>query len=179
VSPQPSYYDAHPPDGSEARPGFPPDRAPDHIGSHWAGHGCQLRGRVASLCRREGAPVRITETVGLNLPIPNGDLDSLVRVKNRSAKSGRVPPEYSTQCCAARLARSGSSQVTGPVHHADVVRNAQSLGGDLPVTPPTLLAWHRKLAARKYDTSKRRKPRPQCSRASPASLWDTGGSTAS
>ena len=27
-----------------------------------------------------------------------------------------------------------------------------------PVTPAMLLAWHRKLAARKYDTSKRRKP---------------------
>ena len=27
-----------------------------------------------------------------------------------------------------------------------------------PVTPPTLLAWHRRLAAKKYDTSKRRKP---------------------
>ena len=27
-----------------------------------------------------------------------------------------------------------------------------------PVTPATLLAWHRKLAAAKYDTSKRRKP---------------------
>jgi putative transposase len=27
-----------------------------------------------------------------------------------------------------------------------------------PVTPATLPAWHRKLAARKYDTSKRRKP---------------------
>ena len=27
-----------------------------------------------------------------------------------------------------------------------------------PVTPATLLAWHRKLADRKYDTSKRRKP---------------------
>jgi hypothetical protein len=30
--------------------------------------------------------------------------------------------------------------------------------GISPVTPATLLAWHRKLAARKYDTSKRRKP---------------------
>jgi hypothetical protein len=27
-----------------------------------------------------------------------------------------------------------------------------------PVTPATLLAWHRRLAARKYDTRKRRKP---------------------
>jgi hypothetical protein len=29
-----------------------------------------------------------------------------------------------------------------------------------PVTPATLLAWHRRLAAKKYDTSKRRKTRP-------------------
>jgi hypothetical protein len=28
----------------------------------------------------------------------------------------------------------------------------------LPLTPATLLAWHRKLAAGKYDTSNRRKP---------------------
>jgi len=58
-----------------------------------------------------------------------------------------------------------------------------------PVTPATLLAWHRKLAARKYDTSKRRKPgRPPQSAASPAwlSAWrrrtlcgDTGEYTAS
>jgi putative transposase len=27
-----------------------------------------------------------------------------------------------------------------------------------PVTPATLLAWHRRLAAKKYDTSKQRKP---------------------
>ena len=30
--------------------------------------------------------------------------------------------------------------------------------GVFPVTPATLLAWHRGLAARKYDTSKRRRP---------------------
>jgi hypothetical protein len=30
--------------------------------------------------------------------------------------------------------------------------------GVFPVTPATLLAWHRKLAANTYDTSRRRKP---------------------
>ena len=35
---------------------------------------------------------------------------------------------------------------------------APALGRGLPVTPATLLAWHRRLAARKYDTSKRRRP---------------------
>jgi hypothetical protein len=30
--------------------------------------------------------------------------------------------------------------------------------GVFPVTPATLLAWHRKLTGRKYDTSRRRKP---------------------
>jgi hypothetical protein len=37
-------------------------------------------------------------------------------------------------------------------------------GEVFPVTPTTLLAWHRRLAAKKYDTSKRRKPgRPPAS----------------
>jgi putative transposase len=31
-------------------------------------------------------------------------------------------------------------------------------GGIFPVTPATLLAWHRKLTAKKYDTSRHRKP---------------------
>jgi hypothetical protein len=56
-----------------------------------------------------------------------------------------------------------------------------------PVTPATLRAWHRRLAAGKYDTSKRRKPGRRRSRASPAwwSGWrrrircgDTAGYTA-
>jgi putative transposase len=35
-----------------------------------------------------------------------------------------------------------------------------------PATPATLLAWHRRLAARKYDTSRRRKPgRPVTARS--------------
>ena len=32
--------------------------------------------------------------------------------------------------------------------------------GIFPVTPATLLAWHRRLAARKYDTSRRLEARP-------------------
>jgi len=40
-----------------------------------------------------------------------------------------------------------------------------------PVTPATLLAWHRRLTARKYDTSKRRKPgRPPTIRST-APAW--------
>jgi putative transposase len=38
--------------------------------------------------------------------------------------------------------------------------------GVFPVTPATLLAWHRRLATRKYDTSKRRRPgRPPTARS--------------
>jgi putative transposase len=38
--------------------------------------------------------------------------------------------------------------------------------GIFPVTPATLLAWHRRLAARRHDTSKRRKPgRPPTTRS--------------
>ena len=61
--------------------------------------------------------------------------------------------------------------------------------GIIPVTPATLLAWHRRLAAKKYDTSKRRKPgRPPPSPgvarlvvrlAKENPQWDTAGSTAS
>jgi len=47
--------------------------------------------------------------------------------------------------------------------------------GVFPVTPATLLAWHRRLAARRYDTSDRRQPgRPgRRSAASPGSpsVW--------
>ena len=61
--------------------------------------------------------------------------------------------------------------------------------GVFPVTPTTLLAWHRKLATAKYDTSKRRRPGRPPSLPSIARLvvgWrrrircgDTAGSTAS
>ena len=44
------------------------------------------------------------------------------------------------------------------VRRAHAVHPAQALGGIFPVTPATLLTWHRRLDARKYDTSKRRRP---------------------
>ena len=57
-----------------------------------------------------------------------------------------------------------------------------------PVTPATLLAWHRKLAANKHNTSKRRKPGrpptvPSIGRlvvrlAKENPLWGYAGSTA-
>jgi hypothetical protein len=49
--------------------------------------------------------------------------------------------------------------------------------GVFPVTPATLLAWHRRLTARKYDTCKRRKPgRPPAVRSSvcPSAVLDHG-----
>jgi len=45
----------------------------------------------------------------------------------------------------------------GVVHRAGTAHTPQELDPDLPVTPATLLAWRRKLAAGKYDTSSRRK----------------------
>ena len=64
-----------------------------------------------------------------------------------------------TRCCAATSAGYVTSRPTGfwlaalarlipPNRWAEV----------FPVTPATLLAWHRRLPAKKYDTSKRRKP---------------------
>jgi hypothetical protein len=41
--------------------------------------------------------------------------------------------------------------------------------GIFPVTPATLLAWHRRLAARKYDTSTRRRAGRRPCGASPGS----------
>ena len=46
----------------------------------------------------------------------------------------------------------------GVVHRASAAEPPPAPGRDVPVTPATLLAWHRRLAAKKYDTSKRRKP---------------------
>jgi putative transposase len=44
------------------------------------------------------------------------------------------------------------------VHLAGPAHTRRRWSEVFPVTPATLLAWHRKLAAKKYDTSMRRKP---------------------
>jgi hypothetical protein len=90
----------------------------------------------------------------------------------------RVPLEYSVEwLTCASASRRGVVLVSLPGAAQDRLladvpgirpgpaRPAQALARSLPVTPATLLAWHRKLAARKYGTSKRRKPgRPPASR---------------
>ena len=64
-----------------------------------------------------------------------------------------------TRCCAATPAGSGTSRPTGyGSPRWDGSSPAGAGPGIFPVTPATLLAWHRKLAARKYDTSGRRGP---------------------
>jgi putative transposase len=46
----------------------------------------------------------------------------------------------------------------GLVRRAGAVLPRRRWSGIFPVTPATLLAWHRKLVARKYDTTTRRRP---------------------
>jgi hypothetical protein len=70
-----------------------------------------------------------------------------------------------TQCCAAMLAGCGTSRPTGcgsPRWHGSYPAGAGPMSS--PVTLATLLAWHCRMAARKYETSNRRKPgRPRAS----------------
>ena len=64
-----------------------------------------------------------------------------------------------TRSCAATPAGSGTSPETGcgsPRWHGSSPRRRWT--EIFPIKPATLLAWHRKLAGRKYDTSGRRKP---------------------
>ena len=54
---------------------------------------------------------------------------------------------------------SGTGRLTGcgsPCWHGSYT--PQALGRLFPITPATLLGWHRRLVAGKYDTSKRRTP---------------------
>jgi transposase len=53
----------------------------------------------------------------------------------------------------------GTSQLTGPWFAGLTQFIPRRRWAEVfPVTPATILAWHRRLAARKYDTSKRRRP---------------------
>src|SRR5260221_1027757 len=61
-----------------------------------------------------------------------------------------------TRCCAGRVRYEPADRVWSAALARLLPRRRWT--GIFPVTPATLLAWHRKLAARKYDTSSRRKP---------------------
>ena len=62
-----------------------------------------------------------------------------------------------TRCCAAsRVRYEPANRVWLAALARLIPRNRWA--EVFPVTPATLLAWHRRLAAKKYDTSKRRKP---------------------
>jgi hypothetical protein len=64
-----------------------------------------------------------------------------------------------TRCCAATRAGSSTGRPTG--YGSPRWRHSCPVGAgpkSSPVTPAALLAWHRKRAASKYDTSGRRRP---------------------
>ena len=100
--------------------------------------------------------VLMCRVLGLAVQVFCGDLAKdaeLLVLRHENAvlrrHAGRVRYEPSDRAWLAALARLVPRKRWGEV---------------FPVTPATLLAWHRRLAAGKYDTSKRRKPgRPSAS----------------
>jgi hypothetical protein len=62
-----------------------------------------------------------------------------------------------TRCCAATPVRYEPADRVWLAALARLIPRTR-WGDVLPVTPATLLAWHRKLAAKKYDTSRQRAP---------------------
>src|SRR5690349_5490534 len=63
-----------------------------------------------------------------------------------------------TRCCGGTPGGSGTSRLIGCGSPLTRLIPRGCRAEVFPVTPATLLAWDRKPAARKYDTSKRRKP---------------------
>ena len=64
-----------------------------------------------------------------------------------------------TRCCAETPAGYGTTPRIGPGSPRSTRFIPRRRWAEVfPVTPATLLAWQRRLAARKYDTSRRRKP---------------------
>jgi putative transposase len=63
------------------------------------------------------------------------------------------------RCCEGKPGECGTSLWTGPWFAALApIVSRRRWAEVFPVTPATLLAWHRRLTARKYDTSGRRRP---------------------
>ena len=64
-----------------------------------------------------------------------------------------------TRCCAARPAGSATSRETGcGSRHCPGVSPSRQWDNVFAVIPATLLAWHRRLVARKWDDTSRRRP---------------------
>jgi hypothetical protein len=83
----------------------------------------------------------------------------LVFREDRAKEAELLVLRHETRYCAAMSAGSGTSRETGVWFAALACLLPRRHWTEVfPVTPATLLAWHRKLAARKYDTGKRRKP---------------------
>jgi hypothetical protein len=102
---------------------------------------------------------------------PGATHDRLLADSPGTGPWGPRVPQRSGQECRAAGARA-RERSAGPTRRVDTVRagrpgavrragtadTPQALGRSLPRDPATLLAWHRKLTARKYDTSKHRRP---------------------
>ena len=97
----------------------------------------------------------------------SGTALSLGRLRRRMLELLVLPATRTRRVQAVRGRVRSRRQQQGLAHRARARHSAQPLGPGLPwSTPATLLAWHRELAARRYGTSKRRKPgRPPTTRS--------------
>ena len=81
--------------------------------------------------------------------VPHGPGEGCRTTGTPARERGAAPPRQpGTLRAADRVWLAALARLMPPNRWAEV----------FPVTPATLLAWHRRLAAKKYDTSKRRKP---------------------
>jgi hypothetical protein len=78
----------------------------------------------------------------------------------RSGRPGRVPATAAgpVTLYVTDSGVGGAGDTVTPITTATNPRGRRRRSEVFPVTPATLLAWHRGLAARKYDTSKQRQP---------------------
>jgi hypothetical protein len=96
---------------------------------------------------------------------------SLIWAPGRNRQQGQVAAALyqraaGVPCERVAVIAGACPAATSPLSWRPRPDQAQYLTVSVPVTPATLLAWHRKLAARKHDTSKQRQPgRPPTARS--------------